>query len=172
MADANILNAAVGLTPTLSPAEKLIQDYDARIQAIQVEKLSTTQRISQLQQEIMQLESDRQGCKRKLIGWDNGCLNDNSREQDSRKALVTQLQQKLTQLDADLAEAMKQRDTSVTAFQNAQTAQAQANPEFQKAAAQVAAAASVQKQKLYVAAGVVIVVIVVVFGMVLLLKKS
>ncbi len=99
------------------------------ITALQAQKQDINSKLTAAHEQLTEAGSDRQSCKRK-IGWNNGCLDRNNALQNTLRSDITNYQQRLVELDAEI--------TSATAQYNAQQ-----KAEAESLAAQAAAQARI-----------------------------
>jgi chromosome segregation ATPase len=165
----------------VSAAEQLIKNWETRISELQTQKQQASQALTTAESDLAKAKVDRERCRRKtlfVVTYDNGCLDRNKALQGSLEQKITDLKATLTRLDADIAEAGKQREAALTALTKAKEAEAAAyakmkeaeaaaNPAVAQARAEAEVQASASKSKTLiivggVVAGVLILVIAVV----------
>jgi hypothetical protein len=111
--------------------------------------------------------------------WDNTCLDRNTALQNSLNADITNLTQRIIDLDGQIAKAQADYQQAVTLESQAAHAQAMANPEMAKLhldaqtaqkAAEIEAQAAKQSNMLYIGAGIAVLIILAVAAMFILKK--
>jgi len=151
--------------------------------SLQNQKAEANALLTQKQSELTQVQAARASCQRTGLfrTWDNGCLDQNTAQQNALNTEIANLRQRLVDLDAQIAQAQSTYQTAVaTEAQQAQTqvqvlqAQAMANPETaritleaQTAQKQAAIDADADKQQtmIYAGAGILVIIILAVAAM-------
>lgn len=127
------LNEAIGITgPTFSSFDGTVDEKKKTIQNLEGQFQKASQDLINEQAKLAQIQADRGGCKRR-IGWNNGCLDDNSRAQD-------QASSNITNLTATVARLQSQIQSERTSLATLAKAEAEAEAAKKEAEAKLAVA--------------------------------
>jgi outer membrane murein-binding lipoprotein Lpp len=88
-------------TTTSSGGSTSISTLTSKLSALQSERTALSQKIVACETEIARLNAERGNCKR-FIGWDNGCLDTNTRLTNEQQSLITAYKNRIAAIDLEI----------------------------------------------------------------------